>query len=111
MATRLSQWNKAAPALIEQRGAIRYGAGVLRHDQPDAAPALATMHDVSTYGCRLALADAVAIGERLTITIGAAAPLDATAIWAEDGMIGCRFAMPLPRALSRALTLGIHPVA
>ena len=59
MATRLSQWNKAAPALIEQRGAIRYGAGVLRHDQPDAAPALATMHDVSTYGCRLALADAV----------------------------------------------------
>jgi hypothetical protein len=111
MATRLSQWNKAAPALIEQRGAIRYGAGVLRHDEPDAAPALATMHEVSTYGCRLALSDAVAIGERLTITIGAAAPLDATAIWAEDGMIGCRFATPLPRALSRALTLGIHPVA
>ncbi|MBB4154668.1 hypothetical protein GGQ80_002584 [Sphingomonas jinjuensis] len=111
MATRLSQWNKAAPALIEHRGAIRYGVGVSRHDHPEASLALATMHDVSTYGCRLALADTIEIGERLTITIGAAAPLDATTIWAEDGMIGCRFAKPLPRALSRALTLGIHPVA
>lgn len=111
MATRLSQWSKAAPALIEHRGAIRYGACVSRGDEPAAATMLATLHDVSTYGCRLAVAEDIAIGERLSIVIGAAAPLDATAVWAEDGMVGCRFAIPLPRALSRALTLGIHPVA
>jgi len=113
MATKLSPWRKVEPAALDQRTGPRYRVAVSRasvrgHGQQ---PQAALLHDLSAYGCRLSGVDDQPEGERLWLRLAGSLPVAATVVWARDDQLGCRFDAPLDRALMRALTLGIHPVA
>lgn len=107
MASRVSQYRRVAPALVEQRGALRHPvsitrATVRRHgEQPSAA----TLHDLSAYGCRLSSTEPHDEGERLWLRLSNSMPIAATVVWSDGEAIGCRFDMAVDRALVRALTL------
>lgn len=108
MATTSSAYRPAAPASLERRGAARRAVLVMGALEPSGgAPEAGELGDLSAYGCRIASAGARRAGERLWVTLAGAAPVAATVVWAEGGDAGCRFDESLPRALLRALTLGI----
>lgn len=108
MATRAGQYNRAEPALVEQRAAPRLRLSVVRatarrHGDPAND---AILHDLSIYGCRVALADDQPPGERLWLRFGGGMPIAATVVWSADGFAGCRFDAPIDRKLMRSLTIG-----
>jgi hypothetical protein len=108
MATRLSRYRAAAPALVDQRSAQRHHVGITRASVRGLgeAPADAVLCDVSRFGCRLDAAEAHPAGERLWLRLGGAMPVAATVVWSEGAVIGCRFDAALAPALVRQLMLG-----
>lgn len=109
VATRLSQYRRPEPALIEQRGEPRLKllitrASVRRHGK---TPIEAALHDLSSYGCRLMSNVVTTEGERLWLRFDGRMPISATVIWSLDGMVGCRFDEQIDRKLMRSLTLRI----
>ncbi len=63
----------------------------------------AAIHQLSIYGCRIASRIDACEGEPLTIRFDSAAPIAATVVWCEGGMIGARFDQPIERDVMRAL--------
>lgn len=107
MATKFSQYRKPAPALVEQRAEPRLRlivtrASVRRHGK---TPIEAVLHDLSSYGCRIATPVTTDQGERLWLRFDGRMPIAASVVWCAEGMIGCRFDTPIERAVMRALTL------
>lgn len=107
MASKMTRYQPAAPALVEQREAQRRPvfitrASVRRHKQ---APAEAALHDLSAYGCRIAVSEEQQTGERIWLRFQGGMPVAATVVWSKDGLSGCRFDEPIERSLVRALTL------
>lgn len=102
-----SQYRKVAPARIEQREVVRHPvllqrATVRRHaKQADEA----TLVDLSVYGCRLVIDGKFKIGDRLWLRFAGSSAIAATAVWLENGRLGCRFDEALDRVLFRELTL------
>jgi PilZ domain len=104
-----SQYRKVAPARIEQREIGRQPVllqrtTVRRHGKQ---PIEAELVDVSIYGCRINCAQDFDAGNRLWLRFSGASPVGATIVWAEAGVLGCRFDEPLDRTLFRGLTLVI----
>jgi len=64
----------------------------------------AAVHQLSIYGCRLASRIEAAQGEPLTLRFDRDAPIAATVVWCEGGVIGARFDQPIERDVMRALT-------
>jgi PilZ domain len=100
-------YRKVAPARIDQRAVERHPviisrASVRGHGKQ---PAEARLSDLSIYGCRLAVDGCYTADDRLWLRFAGGPPVAATAIWNEDGELGCRFDEPLDRALFRSLTL------
>jgi hypothetical protein len=109
MATHLSQFRRATPALVDQRSEPRHRvivtrATVRKHGND---PTEATLRDLSVYGCRLGCASQHAAGERLWLRLEGGMPVSATVIWNDGDHIGCRFDEPIERSLMRSLTLVI----
>ena len=108
MATRAGQYNRAEPALVDQRAAPRLRLSIVRATARRHADAAsdATLHDVSIYGCKVALGHDPSPGERLWLRFDGSMPIAATVVWSEGGFAGCRFDAPIERALMRSLTIG-----
>jgi hypothetical protein len=107
MATTYSQIRKLAPASFEQRAEPRLRllvthASVRRYGK---LPIEATLHDLSSYGCRIEAALVAKEGERVWLRFEGRMPIAANVVWCAEGKIGCRFDAPLDRAVMRALTL------
>lgn len=64
----------------------------------------AALHHLSIYGCRLASRIEAVAGEALTLRFDRAAPVAATVVWCEGGVIGARFDQPIDRETMRALS-------
>ena len=64
----------------------------------------AALHQLSIYGCRLASRIEAAQGESLTLRFDRNAPIAATDVWCEGGIIGARFDQPIEREMMRALS-------
>lgn len=64
----------------------------------------AALHQLSIYGCRLSSRIDAAQGERLTLRFDRDAPIAATVVWCEGGVIGARFDQPIERDVMRALS-------
>jgi hypothetical protein len=110
MATRVSQFRAVTPALVEHRRAERFTVTVTRATvrKQHGAPAEATLHDLSIYGCRLETSAIYAPDERLWLQLNGSLPIAASVVWCKDGFIGCRFDEAIPRPLVRELTLTIR---
>jgi hypothetical protein len=106
MATRLSQYRSMADELAEQRSVQRHRVFVTRTTvrRLGATAIEATLCDLSIYGCRIACEEQPA-GERVYLRLAGGVPVAATVIWSDDGLVGCRFDVPIARATVRALTL------
>lgn len=107
MATKFSQYRRVEPASFEQRAEPRLKlsvtrASVRRHGK---TPIDALLHDLSTYGCRIAAGIRAEAGERLWLRFDGRMPIAATVVWCLDGMVGCRFDAQIERSMMRALTL------
>lgn len=107
MASRLTQYRKVAPALVEQREATRHRVRVSRAVVIGSGDRsrLAVLHDLSIFGCRILAPRAYPAGEAIWLAFADSAPVAAKVVWAEDGFMGCRFDTPISRTLLRSLTL------
>jgi hypothetical protein len=109
MASKATQFRTAEPAAVEQRGALRLavaisGASVRKLSaQPDDA----TLRDLSVYGCRIETDGGYATGDRIWIRLSGSLPIGGEVMWATDGLIGCRFDVPIARALLRTVVLSL----
>ena len=107
----------ASRAIDNARGADRHGAeqrtaprhrvamkraSVRKHG---TCAAEASLEDLSIYGCRLASPSEHVAGERLWLRFLGGRAVAASVVWAEHGLIGCRFDAPIERSLARFLTL------
>lgn len=63
----------------------------------------ATLHDLSTKGCRVASAITVLPGTNVLVTVGGHGALAGTARWSADGEVGIAFADPLSPAAVEAI--------
>lgn len=109
MATRASQFRKVGSALVEHRTAPRHRVMVSRAStkRGNAAAREAVLHDLSIYGCRIAISGGQDVGEQWLMRFEGDTAVSATVVWSEGGFAGCRFEKPIARALVRALTLVI----
>lgn len=110
MSTRLSQYRRVEPALVEQRAAPRRPillSPAVTVSKRKGAPVEATLRDLSVYGCRLACRASQGEGQAVLLQLGVSEPVSATVIWNDGEHIGCRFDAPIARALVRELTLVI----
>lgn len=107
MASRISQYRRVAPALVEHRIAQRHRVVVTHatvRRQGDA-PSDALLHDLSIYGCRIESPLSHSAADRLWLGFQGSMPIAATVVWSENGFTGCRFDVAIARSLVRALTL------
>lgn len=107
MASRVSQYRKVEPALVEYRGALRHpvfitSTTVRRYGE---AAGEAILQDLSVYGCRVASDALHDVGERLWLRLSSSMPIAATVVWRNGEVVGCRFDAPIERTLVRSLTL------
>lgn len=107
MASRVSQYRRVEPALVEQRGMLRHQvsiarATVRRHGETAGT---ATLHDLSVYGCRVSSDTPYELGERLWLRLSSSMPIAGTVVWSDGEVVGCRFDAPIERTLVRSLTL------
>lgn len=107
MNMRHSRFRRVAPARIEQRSAFRHPVvlqrGSVRHHGKHAYEA--SLIDLSIYGCRVTTDARIDPHDRLWLRFEGSRPVAATAVWCDDGNIGCLFDAPLDKALFRKLTL------
>jgi hypothetical protein len=104
---RLSSLKKAPPVSADPRADARHAvvitrATLRRHGEQ---PVAASLCDLSIYGCRLAAPDPHEPGERVWLRLASSMPVAATVVWSANGVTGCRFDVPIDRALMRTLTL------
>ncbi|WP_425228311.1 PilZ domain-containing protein [Sphingomonas sp.] len=64
---------------------------------------IATVLDLSIYGCRLQIPGWHDEGDRLWLRFDGGWPIAATVMWSDGGRIGCRFDEAISRVLMREL--------
>ncbi len=102
-----SQYRTVEPALIENRRSYRHPVEIQRaaiRQQGKMAKA-GELIDLSVYGCRVASKTRFAEGTRIWLRFEDGNPIPATAIWCQNGHVGCRFDEKLDSRLFRRLTL------
>ncbi len=102
-----SQYRKVAPAKIEQRKVTRREVCLtpINVESPGCDMVVATLDDVSKYGCRLSADCTFEIGDCLTLTFAHAQPVKVFVVWNKDDKLRCRFGAELDSVLYRQLTL------
>jgi hypothetical protein len=99
MATMFSHYRRRATDVARDRVPVLSVAHASVKRQRKAA-----LHQLSIYGCRLASRIDAAQGEPLTLRFDRDAPIAATVVWCEGGLIGARFDQPIERDVMRALS-------
>ncbi|MDB5712574.1 MAG: hypothetical protein JWL96_4644 [Sphingomonas bacterium] len=112
MASRATQYRTVAAASFEQRAEPRHAVRLSRAEMRRTGKGTfdAQLHDISIYGCRVSCAQKPPVGERIWVRLADGPPIAAATIWCGDGFVGCRFDVPINRALVRSLTIGIAVV-
>lgn len=102
-----SQYRRVPPARIEQREVVRHSVVLERATLRDQSKTTSEVRllDLSIYGCRLEINCDITIGERLWLRLVGGDSIRATAIWCEEGKLGCRFDIALDPAYFRDITL------
>ena len=105
MASRATAYRPVVPA--ERRDSARFDAQVTRATLRGLAeqPTDAALVEISLYGCRIACDVAHAAGEPVWLRLNGSVPVAARIMWSEGGVTGCRFDVPIGRALLRSLTI------
>ncbi len=107
MALKSTRYRKVEPAALNRRAVPRHEVTVSSASlkRKGNQSIVATLLDISIYGCRFE-ADAVfQEGERVTVTVDQQAPMKATLVWQKTKQAGCRFADALDTEILRNLTL------
>jgi hypothetical protein len=99
MATTFSHFRRRATDLARDRMPVLSVSHASVKRQRKAA-----LHQLSIYGCHLASRIEAAQGEQLTLRFDRDAPIAATVVWCEAGIIGARFDQPIERDMMRALS-------
>ena len=109
MATRATRFRVIEPASLDARKTARHVVAIGRATvrQLTRDPADATLHDLSKFGCRLASPLDHETGERVWLRFKGSNPIASTVVWAEGGMVGCRFEAPIEGALVRSMILAV----
>lgn len=102
-----SQYRTVESALIEHRQSYRHPVQIQRaairaHGK---TAKVGELIDLSIYGCRVASRTRFAEGSRVWLRFEGSSPIPATAIWCQNGHVGCRFDEKLDSGLFRRLTL------
>ena len=107
MASRIV-FNRRDSALFDQRDEPRHKVECVRATAQGEAetPFVATLADISTFGCRLTDIDDLEQGRRLWLRLPNAPPITARVTWADKGAAGCRFDTPISQGLMRSLLPG-----
>jgi hypothetical protein len=107
MATRIA-FSRKESALYDQRQEPRHRIECVRASAQGEAeePFVATLEDISTFGCRISGVEPLDEGRRLWLRLPNAAPLTARVAWSSDGAAGCRFDTPISQGLMRSLLPG-----
>lgn len=102
-----SKFRDVAPALVDQRMAVRHAVYIERASvaRETTVPLPAILEDISIYGCRVIVDGEFAAHDRVLLRLADNDPITATAIWYEAGKLGCRFDAALESKLFRTLTL------
>ena len=95
----------AAAQAAERRRATRRPLAVGRASVWDVGGTAgeARLLDLSVYGCRLTIAEALTEGDRLWLRFDGGWPVAASVVWADDTRVGCRFDKPIPGTMMREL--------
>jgi PilZ domain len=102
-----SQYRSVAPASVERRMAVRRTVylTLLEMDSPEPETHVATLDDLSKYGCRLATDACFKTGECLFVQFDDSNPVAACVVWNENGKLGCRFDEALDPGVFRQMTI------
>jgi PilZ domain len=102
-----SKFRTVAPALVDERMAVRHPVSVERASvrRNTSPPIAALLEDISIYGCRVIIIGSFKPGDRLLLRLADSEPVAATAIWYDNQKLGCRFDDALDRTLFKMLTL------
>lgn len=105
-----SQFRSVKSALIEQRQVYRHPvqiqcAAIRENGKGGTTAKAGELVDVSVYGCRISCDGRFKASTRIWLRFDSSSPIPATAVWCEDGHIGCRFDEKLDQGLFRSLTL------
>ncbi len=102
-----SQYRAVEPARIEKRKVYRHPVQLQRTAIRKAGyeAEKAELVDVSIYGCRISTDVFLKPDDRVWLRFMDCRPVAATAIWCENGHVGCRFDESMDHSLFRALTL------
>lgn len=98
-----------APAADQRRAgrtAVTVSRATVREHGQEAAEA--RLVDLSIYGCRMAVTEEHADGDRVWLRFDGGWPIGATVVWATDDRIGCRFDEPIAGSLMRELTRALQ---
>lgn len=106
-----SKFQSVAPALVDERMAVRHSVMVERATvrRNVSVSFAALLEDISIYGCRLVVDGPFKPDDRLWIRLADNGPVAAKAIWYDNQKLGCRFDEALDRRLFRTLTLESAP--
>lgn len=103
---------EANPDRGERRASLR--RKLLLETQGGSAlerPAQVVIHDLSPEGFLMETSAAIAVGDRMEVTLPEAGPVEATAVWKSGRYCGCKFSEPISTAAVSAAVLRSHPSA
>ncbi|MDB5695587.1 MAG: hypothetical protein JWN21_1130 [Sphingomonas bacterium] len=104
MATRIV-FSRRSSALYDQRQEPRHRIECVRATAQGETeePFVATLDDISTFGCRLSDVAPLEEGHQLWLRLPKTMPITARVAWSRDGALGCRFDTPISQGLMRSL--------
>lgn len=104
MASRIV-FSRRESALYDQRQEPRHRIECVRATAQGETeePFVATLEDISTFGCRLSDVAPTDEGQRIWLRLPRTAPITACVAWSKDGALGCRFDTPISQGLMRSL--------
>ncbi len=107
MALSNTRFRRVEAAAIDRRSAPRWLVQISSQAlcRSGDISTTAELHDISVFGCRLAVDREFSEGEELHISLGDYEPVVATAIWQRGYEMGCRFLHPIDAQILRSLVL------
>lgn len=107
MTLKSSRYRKVEPASVNRRATPRHEVSIscASLKRSGNKSIIATLLDISTYGCRFEVDAVFKEGEKVTVTVDQHTPIKATLVWQKTKHVGCRFADALDKKILRSLTL------
>lgn len=90
----------------EKRWRLRFEAGL----SGERGPATVVVLDLSRAGFLIHTTQALAVDDQFTVDLPEAGPVEASIVWKRLTLHGCKFAVPVSRAVISATLLKAEPV-